>query len=75
MDTILRTFTGDVHTKEAVKEFIIEVIKTEGLEKMFAKEDVSHVAEAYDLINKAFEQLDQTYGIKERPTTPTNQAK
>lgn len=72
---LLRAFNGDIATKEAVMEYVTDFIAEEALKRMFAKEDVAHIADAKTLLDKAFDQLSMTYGIKEQPTEPTNQAR
>lgn len=74
MDT-LRRFNGDKTTKEALREYIIEHIGREGVYRMFNRQSVEHIADACELIQKAFEQLDIDYGIKEPTTTYTNEAR
>ena len=68
----LRQFNGDIATRDAVIDYIRDFIDTEGLEKMYAKKDVSHIADATDLITKAFEQLEIEYGIKDKQEEPKN---
>ena len=72
---LLRQFNGDVGTKEAVIEYITNFISEEAIRMMFAKEDVSHIADAKILIDKAFDKLSIDYGLKEQSTTQTNQAR
>lgn len=72
---ILRRFNGDEQTKQALQEFIHAVINDEALDMMYKKMDVSHIADAKTLIDKAFEQLNTQYGIKEQPAANTNQAR
>ena len=72
---VLRSFNGDTHTKEALKEYIISFIATEGVRRIFEREDVTAIADAKILIDKAFEQLENDYGIREQPTKPTNGAR
>lgn len=74
-DDILRRFNGDLNTKEALVNFIIEVINDEALEKMYKGESVAHIKDAKNLIDKAFQQLDILYGINIQQTKNTNQAK
>lgn len=74
MDT-LRRFNGDKATKEALRAYIIEHIGKEGVYRMFNRQSVEHIADACELIQKAFEQLDTDYGIQEQPTTYTNEAR
>jgi hypothetical protein len=63
MNDILRAFNGDVHTKEALKAYIDNFIGQEGVRRIFDREDVSAVADAKELIDKMFEQLEIDYGI------------
>ena len=74
MDT-LRRFNGDKTTKEELRAYIIEYIGREGVYRMFQRQSVEHIADACELIQKAFDQLDIDYGIKEQPTTYTNEAR
>lgn len=75
MDEVLRKFNGDPHTKEFVKEYISEYIKQEGVIRIFDRKDVSAVADAHELIMKAFEQLSIDYGTHDKPKNPINQSK
>lgn len=75
MDTLLRQFNGDVHTKEAVIEYLTDFIAAEGVRRIFRREDVSAVADAKDLIDKAFEALKDQYAIPTKEKAPTNQAR
>lgn len=72
---ILRRFNGDKTTKDALRAYIIEHIGKEGIYRMFNRADVSHIADACELIQKAFDQLDIDYGIQEPNTTYTNEAR
>lgn len=75
MDNILRKFNGDKSTKEALQQYMTEVIAQEGVALMFSKKDVSHIADAKMLIDKAFEQLDIDYGIPNKQPKQSNQAR
>ncbi len=75
MDSLLIRFNGDVHTKEAFKEFLIAFINQEALEKMYKREDVSHIADAKDLVDRAFEQLAIDYAIPDKERENTNTSK
>lgn len=72
---ILRTFSGDIGTKEAVINYVTDFIAEEGIRLMFDRKDVSHIADAKMLIDKAFEQLSKDYAIPTKPTTPINEAR
>ena len=75
MDEVLRKFNGDPHTKDAFKAYMLSYIEAEAVKRVFNREDVSSVADAYELMNKVFEQLDIDYGIKEKIKVSDNQAK
>ncbi len=75
MEQILRSFNGDVQTKEAFAQFVFDVINEEALEKMYRGLDVSHIKDAKELIEKAFDKLEDLYGLKHKQKEPTNQAK
>lgn len=75
MDDTLRRFNGDPHTKAALKDFIDSFIQSEAVRMMYAREDVSAIPDAHNLINKAFQELEIQYGITERTKAPTNTAK
>lgn len=65
-----------MHTKAALIEYMENVIANVAIERMYAKQDVSHIADAHELLNKVFEQLDTDYGIKpKQKKDPTNQAR
>lgn len=75
MDNILRQFNGDVGTKEAFKEFLITVIEDEVIKRVFEGKDVSHAKDAKELIDRAFEELDIKYGLRQETKKETNQAR
>lgn len=75
MDSLLRSFNGDLHTKEAFKQYMSDFIAQEAVRILYTRGDATHIADAHDLINKAFEQLDVDYGITEQPTKPFNTAR
>ncbi len=75
MDEVLRKFNGDPHTKDAFKAYMLSCIESEAVKRVFAREDVTAIADAKDLIDKTFEQLDIDYGIQPKHTPPTNGAK
>lgn len=72
---LLRQFNGDVGTRDAVQQFITNFIAEEGVRRMFAKEDVSHIADAKILLDKAFDKLSIDYGVPTQPTEPINEAR
>lgn len=75
MDSLIRQFNGDEGTKQAVIAYLTNFISDEAVSRVFAKEDVSSVADAKILIDKAFDQMSIDYGITTQPAEPTNQAR
>lgn len=75
MNPHLRRFNDDVGTKEALRDYMAYFIGLEGVRRIFARESVDAVADAKELIDKAFEALATEYGIKPQATTPTNDSR
>lgn len=75
MDSLLRSFNGDIQMREAFKQYMSDFIAQEAVRLMYTRNNTDHIADAHDLINKAFEQLDVDYGITEQQTTPFNPAR
>ena len=72
---LLKRFNGDGATKEALQDFIIEVINEEAIKKMYLKEDVSHIADAKELIDSAFNKLEEMFSPKIHAEQQINQSK
>lgn len=60
----LLEFWQDKDTRNNVHEYLIQYLKDEGIRKLFNKEDVSAVAEAAEMIDKAFENMDVIFQPK-----------
>lgn len=71
----LKQFNGDVETKNQLLDFIYEHINSTALERMYRKEDVSHIADAKELIDGAFDLLQETYKVSIKQDAPTLQAR
>jgi hypothetical protein len=65
----LQSFTQDIRTKEELIAFINDYINQYALDKVFKNLDVKGIADAKQIINDAFQQLDILYGL---PTTKKN---
>ena len=74
MKSILE-FYQDTTTKDNVHSYLIDFLKEEGIRKLFAKEDVSAVAEAKEMIDKAFENMDVIFKKKEEGKPIINEAR
>lgn len=62
MNPLLKQFYNDEHMREAFKEFIVYNIKQYAIEKVMAKEDISGIADAHDIIIQSFIKLKENYG-------------
>lgn len=75
MDNLLRQFNGDIGTKEALKEFVITVIEDEVIKRVFEGKDASHCKDAKELIDRAFDELENKYGFKHETKEAFNASK
>lgn len=71
----LQQFQNDKFTRDEVINFIHNFIDNQALTKLYKKEDVSAVAEARELIDSAFSELENQYGIKNKTTKSVNKAR
>jgi hypothetical protein len=71
----LNQFTNDVNMRDEVKGFIDAFIDTEAVKRIYARENVSGIADAKELIELAFNDLINTYGIKDKTSKPVSQAR
>jgi hypothetical protein len=62
INTRLFIFARDVATREEVKEYFDQYIKGKILERAFAKQDIKDLAEAKELIDGIFAQME--YEVK-----------
>lgn len=58
MSSALKDFYLNEVMRNDVKTYLIDFLKAQAIEKVFAKEDVSGIADANEVINKAFENLE-----------------
>lgn len=63
MENILRQFYNNQSEREALKAFMVEVLKEIAVEKTFNGESVEGIKEAHELIGKMFDTLEVKYGI------------
>lgn len=54
--------------RDAVRAYIEECFKVEAVEMVFRREDVSHIADARDLLDRAFNQMEVDFKV----TKPVN---
>ena len=72
---LLQQFQNDKFLRDELINFLHNFIDNQALTKLYKKEDVSAVAEARELIDSAFSELENQYGIKEKATKPVNKAR
>jgi len=71
----LQEFHKDVATRENVKEFLIQCVTEEMVRVGFEKGDTKPIAEAKEIIDKAFEKLDNMFIPKEEAKEIVNPAR
>lgn len=71
----LLEFYQDTETRNNVQNYLIDYLKEEALRKLFDKEDVSAVAEAKEMIDKAFENMDVIFQTKLPAKEKPNEAR
>lgn len=71
----LQEFWNDKDTKNNVQEYLINYLKEEAVRKLFDKEDVSAVAEAKEMIDKAFTNMDSMFESKAKAKEQVNEAR
>ncbi len=71
----LRVFNGEKNTKQDVLNYCISYFEEQIIDRAYKGHDVKSLADAVVEIKKAFEQLDLDYAIKQKETTPTNEAR
>jgi len=71
----IRRFNGDIRTKEALKQYFEAFIAEECVRMAYERKDVSHIADAKELLDKVFTQIEIDYAIPTQQGEQTNQAK
>ena len=64
---LLRQFYLNEHEREAVKEFMIQVLKERAVDKVFNKKAIAGVYEARQTIDDVFNKLEEMYQPKITP--------
>lgn len=54
--------------RDAVQSFLIQFLEDEAIKRVMKREDTSAIADAHDVINKAFILLKETYADDPKPT-------
>jgi hypothetical protein len=75
MPSSLKDFYLNEVMRNDVKTYLIDFLKVQAIEKAFAKEDVSGIADANEVINKAFENLEVLFSPKVKEKEQVNEAR
>jgi hypothetical protein len=62
---LLKRFYVDEHTRNAVQEFVVHYLREKSADMAFNGENTNHIKLARDVINEAWNKLEQIYGNKE----------
>lgn len=61
----IQEFYNDSETRDNVKNYLLDFLKEEGAKKMFAKENVTGFADAKEVIEKAFDNMEYMFAPKQ----------
>lgn len=71
----LLSFYNDKDTKDNVHNYLIDYLEKEAISRVFDREDVSAVADAKEIIDKAFDNLETLFKSKVEKKEPINEAR
>ena len=69
---LLNKFYADFQVKAEVKEYLMEHLRKQAVNKSFAGESTAGIKEAKQCIDSAFRELDKIYGEKKRKLPVSN---
>lgn len=75
MTSPLKDFYLNESMRNEVKTYLIDFLKVQAIAKAFAREDTSSVAEAKEVLDKAFENLDILFLPKSEVKEVKNEAR
>lgn len=70
----LQELYQDKETLNLIKSYLEEFIRSEGIRMLFEREDTKGVADARDIVGRAWENLDTLFEIK-KPKITQNEAR
>ena len=71
----IRQLWEDKESLVEVRNFLTAFLTEFGVKKMFSGEDTKAVGEAKDILDKAFDELDDMFGPKKKKKETKNQAR
>ncbi len=72
---MLKEFYTNESMRNDVKNYLIDFLKIQAIDKTFKREDTSAIAEAKEIIDKAFEELEVLFSPKAAEKENRNQAR
>jgi len=75
MNKTLQSFHSDKETKNEVYNYLTAYLEKEAIRRVFAKEDTTGVADAKEIIEKAFDNLDTLFNSKVEKKEVINEAR
>jgi len=71
----LQSFNLDKDTKENVRQYLLQFFRDEAVRKLMNREDTVALADATELLDKAFENLDVIFNSKVDKKEQINQSR
>lgn len=71
----LKKFWDDGTMKQAVEEYLAMHLDAMALTRVYRKEDTAGIADAKEIIDNAFAELDDLFGKEKVKGDPTNEAR
>ena len=71
----LLEFYNDKDTKDNVKEYLLQFYKEEAVRMLMSRENTVALADATELLNKAFDNMDLLFQPKVNPKEQINEAR
>lgn len=68
MNNTLKTFYDNETQREAVKEFMLECLNEEAVNRVMKREDTKSLADAREVVLQTFIKLKEIYGEKPKPS-------
>lgn len=68
---LLKEFYEDKQLLKAVKDYMDSFLRQEAVERVFNREQTMYLADAQEVIDKAFDNLDQMYSSEPKAVPPS----
>jgi len=71
----LQEFANDKDTKENVRQYLLQFFRDEAVRKLMKREDAVALADATELLEKAFDNMDLLFNPKPKKKEQINEAR